>query len=46
MAALVLQVTGAVSVTVGCALLLPAAGFIVAGMFCLAFGVASTKAGE
>lgn len=45
MAAFVLQVAGAVSVTIGCALLLPAAGFLAAGGFLLAFGVASSRAG-
>lgn len=41
----VLQVAGAVCVTIGCALLLPAAGFIVGGGFLLLFGIASTRNG-
>lgn len=45
MVALVLQVAGAVAVTVGAVLVAPAAGFVVGGVFCLAFGVAMSRAG-
>lgn len=40
MLALVLEIAGAVAISVGAALLAPAAGLIVAGAFALAFGIA------
>ena len=46
MVALVLQVAGSVLVSVGCGLWSLPAGLISAGVFALAFGVASSRAGE
>lgn len=43
MVPLILQVAGAALVSIGAAMLLPAAGFIVAGAFLLLFGVASVR---
>lgn len=41
--AAVLQVVGAAAITVGAALLLPAAGFIAGGVFMILFGVALSR---
>ena len=43
MIATALQVSGAVCITTGAAVLLPPLGFIVGGVFLLLFGIAATK---
>lgn len=46
MTALVLEVAGAALVSLGAFLIFLPAGFVVAGGFLLAFGLATAKAGE